>query len=623
MPRFVTLAITKNSLSRFRTFSERRDEISRILRMKNFYHAPHKVGALLVFTAILLATAAALFAQTPTFTKIIVFGDSLSDTGNIAHRTRDEVGFSYPSGNFNYSDYRFTNSSDTTPSSDTYVGVWHEQVAHTFLHLPIATNSLDGGANYAFGGATTVNGSTDRTVINNPTPFGGGDFEITIDNMGKQVDDYLAGSTPDPNALYVLWGGGNDLFDDSSTANVIATSARVKALIQRFATAGVRKFLVPNVPPLGSIPNYVGQTAKVVSLDAASAAYRTRLNADLNATINALAGQGIAVTIYRVDVWLSTVRILAEPSKYGFTNVRDSAQFDTSADPDKFLFWDDIHPTTAGHFQIAAEANRALTGAIQPIGKALNISTRAAVGTGDNVSIIGFIITGTNTKKVLLRAIGPSLSGHGVSGPISDPTLTLYDNAGRVLTSNDNWRDTQQAEIQATGAAPTNPLESAIVRTLNPGSYTAILRGKNGGTGIGLVEIYDLSSTANSVLANLSTRGLVGTGENVMIAGFIIGNGDKPILALRALGPSLTNLGVAGALQDPTLELHDRNGALIASNDNWKNTQDSAVAACGIAPKDVRESAIVRSLAPGNYTAIVRGKNNTTGIALIEAYRVK
>ena len=149
------------------------------------------------------------------------------------------------------------------------------------------------------------------------------------------------------------------------------------------------------------------------------------------------------------------------------------------------------------------------------------------------------------------------------------------------------------------------------------------MRGKNGGTGIGLVEIYDLSSTANSVLANLSTRGFVGTGENVMIAGFIVGNGDKPILALRAVGPSLTNLGVAGALQDPTLELHDRNGALIASNDNWKNTQDSAVAACGIAPSDVRESAIVRSLAPGNYTAIVRGKNNTTGVALIEAYRVQ
>lgn len=571
----------------------------------------------------LLAIAPKSFAQAPMFTKVVVFGDSLSDTGNIAHRTRDEVLFSYPSGNFNYSDYRFTNSSDTTPDSDTYVGVWHEQVAHTFLHLPIATNSLDGGANYAFGGATTVNGSSDRTVINNPSPFGGGDFEITIDNMGKQVDDYLAGSTPDPNALYMLWGGGNDLFDDSSSANVIATSARVRALIQRLATAGARKFLVPNVPPLGSIPNYVGQTAKVVSLDAASAAYRPRLNADLNATINALAGQGIAVTLYRVDVWLSTVRILAEPSKYGFTNVRDSAQFDTSADPDKFLFWDNIHPTTAGHFQIAAEANRALTGAIQPIGKALNISTRAAVGTGDNVSIIGFIITGTNAKKVLLRAIGPSLSSHGVSGPISDPTLTLYDNAGRVLTSNDNWRDTQQAEIQATGAAPTNLLESAIVRTLNPGSYTAILRGKNGGTGIGLVEIYDLSPTANSTLANLSTRGLVGTGDNVMIAGFIVGNGGNPVLALRAVGPSLTNHGIAGTLQDPTLELRDNNGALIASNDNWKTSQDSAVAACGIAPNDVREPAIVRSLAPGNYTAIVRGKNNTTGIALIEAYRIQ
>ncbi len=592
--------------------------------MRNFIRSACKAGGLFVFAAILLASAAAVFAQSlPSFTKIIVFGDSLSDTGNIAHRVRSKFLFSYPSGLFDYSDYRFTNSSDTIPGSDNFAGVWHEQLARTFLHLPIATNSLDGGSNYAFGGATTIDGSTDRTVVHNPNPFAGGDYHITIDNMGKQIADYLAAFTPDPNALYLLWGGGNDLFDDSTAAHVIATSTQVNTLIKRLAMAGARKFLVPNVPPLGAIPNYVGQTSKVISLDVASANYRAKLNADLDATVSALAAQGITIQVYHLDIWFDLIRILAEPSKYGFTNVRDSAQYNVSANPDKFLFWDDIHPTTAGHYQIAAEANRVLSGTTQSLGKALNISTRAAVGTGDNVAIIGFIITGTNAKKVLLRAIGPSLSSHGVSGPVSDPTLTLYDNARRVLASNDNWRDTQQAEIQATGAAPTNNLESAIVRTLNPGSYTAILRGKNGGTGIGLVEIYDLSSTANSALANLSTRGFVGTGENVMIAGLIVGSGEKPILALRAVGPSLTSQGVSGALQDPTLELRDNNGALIASNDDWQTTQDSAVAACGIAPSDVRESAIVRSLAAGNYTAIVRGKSNTTGVALIEAYRIQ
>ncbi len=577
----------------------------------------------LICSAILLISITG-FAQAPTaFTKIVLFGDSLSDTGNIAHRVRNKFGFSYPGGDFDYSDYRFTNSSDTIPSSDKYAGVWHEQLAQTFLHLAIATNSLDGGTNYAFGGATTKDGSTDRTVVHNPNPFGGGDFHITIDNMGKQIADYLAAFTPGASALYILWGGGNDLFDDSSSAHVIATSTQVNTLIRRLAAAGARKFLVPNVPPLGAIPNYKGQTAKIISLDAASAAYRAKLNSDLNVTISALAAQGITIQVYRLDVWYNLIRVFADPSKYGFTNVHDSAQGDSSADPDKYLFWDDIHPTTAGHYQLAVEANRILTSTTQPVGKALNISTRAAVGTGENVSIVGFIVTGTNNKRVILRALGPSLSGKGVQGSLADPTLTLYNSAGGVLATNDNWRDTQQAEIQATGVPPTNNLESAIVRTLAPGKYTAVLRGKNGTTGIGLVEAYDLNSSANSTLANISTRGFVGTGEKVLIAGFIVGAGDQPIVALRAVGPSLTSQGIAGALQDPTLELYNKNGALLTSNDNWKDTQDSAIAACGIAPADNREPAIVKSLAPGRYTAIVRGKNNSTGVALIETYRIQ
>jgi phospholipase/lecithinase/hemolysin len=582
-----------------------------------------RVALQLVIALLCVTSAVAIFGQTPAFTKVIVFGDSLSDTGNIAHRVRNKFGFSYPSGLFDYSDYRFTNSSDTVPSSDKFAGVWHEQLARTFLHLPVATNSLDGGANYAFGGATTVDGSTDRTVVHNPNPFAGGDYHITIDNMGKQVADYLAAFTPDPKALYLLWGGGNDLFDDASPAHVIATSKQVNTLIKRLAAAGARKFLVPNVPPLGAIPSYVGHTAKVISLDAASASYRAKLNSDLDATISALAAQGITIRVYRVDIWFDLIRVLADPSKYGFTNVRDGAQFETGTSADKYLFWDDIHPTTAGHYQIAAEANRTLSGAIPLLSKALNISTRVAVGTGDNVSIAGFIITGTNSKKVVLRAIGPSLSGNGVQGSLSDPTLTLYNSAGAVLASNDNWKDTQQSEIQATGLAPQNNMESAIVQTLSPGSYTAVLRGKNSSTGIGLVELYDLNSTANSSLANISTRGFVGTGESVLIAGFIIGTGDKSIITVRALGPSLTNRGIASALQDPTLELHDKNGALIAANDNWKDKQDSAIAACGLAPSDVRESAIARSLAPGNYTAVVRGKNNSIGVALVEAYRIQ
>ena len=451
-----------------------------------------------IAVSIALLLPAIGFAQSlPTFTRFVVFGDSLSDTGNIAHRVSDQFPFSYPSGEFDYSDHRFTNSSDTIPASDRYAGVWHEQLAHTFFHLPIATNSLNGGTNYAFGGATSVDGSSERTVIHNPNPFSGGDYTITIDNMGKQVADYLATTTPDPNALYLLWGGGNDLFDNSSGANVIATSNRINTLIRRLATAGARNFLVPNVPPLGAIPNYKGHTAKIISLDAASADYRTVLNSGLNATINALAAQGITVHIYRLDTWLNTIRILADPSDYGFTEIHDSAQGDVQADPDEFLFWDDIHPTTAGHYQIAAEADRVLRGAVPVPGKALNIATRASVGNGDDVAIAGFVITGTNAKRIVVRAIGPSLSAYGVHGPLPDPTLELHDSTGAIIAFNDNWGDTQSDEIRMTGLAPSNFFESAIVRTLVPGAYTAVMRGKNGVTGVGLVEVYDLSSTTS------------------------------------------------------------------------------------------------------------------------------
>jgi hypothetical protein len=257
----------------------------------------------------------------------------------------------------------------------------------------------------------------------------------------------------------------------------------------------------------------------------------------------------------------------------------------------------------------------------------LNISTRMRVLTGDNVLIGGFIVTGTDAKKVIARGIGPSLTSQGVPGALADPTLELHDGTGATIASNDNWKDTQQAEIQATGIPPSNDLESAIVATLpaNNSAYTAILRGKNNTTGVGLVEVYDLDQSANSTLANISTRGFVDTDDNVMIGGFILGpsgtSGAKVIA--RAIGPSLTASGVANALQDPTLELHDGSGTTIAFDDNWKDSQQAEIQATGIPPSDDRESAIVATLAPGNYTAIVRGKNNTNGVGLVEVYNLR
>ncbi len=240
----------------------------------------------------------------------------------------------------------------------------------------------------------------------------------------------------------------------------------------------------------------------------------------------------------------------------------------------------------------------------------LNISTRMEVLTDDQVLIGGFIITGNDPKEVVLRAIGPSLAGFGIANPLADPVLELHGADGSLITTNDNWKDTQQSEIEATGFQPQNDLESAIVRTLDPGNYTAVMSGKGGGTGVGLVEGYDLDQAADSQLANISSRGFVETGSNVMIGGFILGGvGGNASVVVRALGPSLANAvpPVAGALADPTLELHDGNGALIRSNDNWKETQQTEIEATDLAPTNDLESAIFQTLAPGAYTAIVRG----------------
>jgi plastocyanin len=267
-----------------------------------------------------------------------------------------------------------------------------------------------------------------------------------------------------------------------------------------------------------------------------------------------------------------------------------------------------------------------------------NISTRSFVQTGDNVMIGGFIVQGTRSKRVIIRAIGPELIPFGVPNVLADPTLELHDGTGALIASNDNWQHTiiggiitsdQVSDIMNSGHPPGDMRESAIIAELLPGNYTAIVRGLNNSTGVALVEVYDLSSDTNSILGNISTRSFVQTGDNVMIGGFIIqGSGSKRVI-VRAIGPELTSFGVPNVLADPTLELHAGAGALIASNDNWRTTiiggiitQDQVqdIMNSGHAPGDTRESAIIAELLPGNYTAIVRGVNNTTGVALVEVY---
>ena len=250
----------------------------------------------------------------------------------------------------------------------------------------------------------------------------------------------------------------------------------------------------------------------------------------------------------------------------------------------------------------------------------LNVSTRGTVLAGDNVMIGGVIISGTTPKRVIVRALGPSLAAAGVIGALPDPVLRLHDSTGAVIATNDNWR-TNEGAVAATGFAPAHDADAAIVTTLAPGAYTAIISGAYGHQGVALFELYDLDP-GNSRIANISTRARVGTGDSVMIGGFIVG-GDQPgQVVVRALGPSLAAAGVAGALYDPVLELYNSAGTRIFLNDNWQAEQADQIAATSLAPNDPRESAMIATLPPGAYTVIVRGSWGLTGVALIEAYYV-
>jgi uncharacterized delta-60 repeat protein len=253
-----------------------------------------------------------------------------------------------------------------------------------------------------------------------------------------------------------------------------------------------------------------------------------------------------------------------------------------------------------------------------------NLSARAHVFTGERILIAGFIISGTENKTVLLRGLGPALAAFGVPTPLADPTLSLYDHTGALIAANDNWKDTQQSQIQATGLAPPNDFEAAILVALPPGAYTAFLQGKAMTTGIGLAEVYDVDPNVNAQPTALSARAFVGTGNDVLIGGITIGGDPASMqrVLVRALGPSLASFGIASPLANPTLSLRDANGNIIASNDDWKELQQADIAATGNAPSNDHESAILTLLAPGNYTAIVAGKNATTGVALIEFYNL-
>jgi hypothetical protein len=268
--------------------------------------------------------------------------------------------------------------------------------------------------------------------------------------------------------------------------------------------------------------------------------------------------------------------------------------------------------------------------------KMTNISSRASVGTDQNVTIAGFIVTGTDAKSVVVRGIGPTLGEKfNVQGALADPFLSLHDSNGNVLYENNNWKEpwgnyaTQEAEIQNLGLAcagrpcgPPNPLESAILQNLQPGKYTAILSGSNDTTGVGLVEVYDVSTGVSAEFTNVSTRGFVGTGDDVLIGGFMANISTQVVV--RGLGPTLAQppFNVPGVLPDPYLSLHDGNGNVVYTNNNWRDTQQAAIQATGKAPPNELESAIIVPVLAGNYTAILSGIGFGTGIGLLEVYKL-
>ena len=323
----------------------------------------------------------------------------------------------------------------------------------------------------------------------------------------------------------------------------------------------------------------------------------------------------------------ATVTLVVTPTVAGqLNNSATVTAFAADPNPANNFFMTSTTVLPVGTTPTPPPATPSPTPGITPVptpAQAENLSTRMRVQTGENVGIGGFIITGSAPKHLLIRAIGPSLTS--VSGALADPVLALHGSGGFATITNDNWQDdpVQAAAIIADGIPPTNNLESAIDVTLNPGAYTAIVSGKNNTTGVGLIEVYDLSPAVPAKLSNISTRALVGTGSDIVIAGFILGgqSGSDLIIA-RGIGSSLTGLGVANALANPTLELRDGNGTLLRSNNDWQEdaAQAALLTAAGLAPTDPLESGIVATLPPGAYTALLAGVNNTIGVGLVEVY---
>lgn len=371
----------------------------------------------------------------------------------------------------------------------------------------------------------------------------------------------------------------------------------------------------------------------------ASVPLRNYTTADYNAFLGLDGKGGDPKKAPQVDTNVVTITSMSQIPPMTFTASIDNATIADVAVSGTFLH---VTPKAAGTATIKVTATDLdgaqvsqsfkVTSATAP-GRLVNISTRMQVGTGENVLIGGFIVRGTSTsstKHLLVRGIGPSLSASGIANPLGDPVIELHDSTGAVVATNDNWQASYVATnaVKDTGIPPASASEAALVATVpatTAGSaYTVVLKGVNDGTGVGLVEVYDLDYGPGSTALNISTRGKVDTGENVMIGGFLIGGTGSKNILVRGIGPSLSSQGVSGALVDPQLELRNAQGTLLDSNDDWQSSSHkSDVQASGIPPTNPKEAAMYDALAPGAYTAILRGGGATpTGVGLVEIYQL-
>jgi hypothetical protein len=481
-------------------------------------------------------------------------------------------------------------------------------------------STFGGGVGCDFGGdvfVTKFNAAGSALVYSTYLGGSGGDFgrSIAVDSAGSA---YVTGTTgsvdfPTANALQNVPAGGADIF-------VTKFNAAGSALVYSTYFGGNRS-----------------DRGRGIAVDSTGNAYLTgdtdstnfpTLNA-FDSTLESPYGDAFVTKLNAAGSALVYSSYLGgNDIEYGFAIAVDPAgnAYVTGGTSSRCF------PTTIGAFDtilslgtqaafVSKISETAQPSALAPCpSQLLNLATRMRVLPGDSALIGGFITTGSGPKRVIIRGIGPSLMG--VPGALANPTLQLF-NGDHLVASNDDWI-TNRAEVEQTGIPPTHDLESAIVISLGPGPYTAVLRGQNNSNGIGVVEVYDLNSDDNPVLANIGSRGFVDVGDSVMIGGFIVAGGAPSTrVVIRGIGPSLSAFGITDALQDPVIDLKDANGATLMSNDDWQQGQPAEITALSLAPSDSRESALVAQLPNGHYTAILRGKNNTTGVAVVEVYNVQ